>query len=1064
MPGLPPVSLDAWGKYASEQFGALSERMISSLDAPLRLNRFREETERRINDLGGVLGDLRSGLEWATTPSAPEQGAPPQIQQVGGPAQDAYAQDSYADPGQHVGQGQLSLPVNETAPFTDPPRPGPVEAFAGGVQRTVGQVGSGLSRIGENSRPALRGIVQNRPADTLGSVAQMGLGALEAGTAPLNLPGNFLTEAAVQEGAPQGPAELAGGALNFATQGGVEAVSGLARGAMRAPGAIRSWADDALERIGNLGAFGDEAVSTGIVTNGPRRLFHGTGRSFETPDPSRFDPNGMFGPGYYLTDDARVASAYADAGAAAQVRPVDAPPGLRLLDADAPLDPQDFNAVARYVNGADAAVPDVVLDKLGGLAERAGTGRGVSGSELWEALKPNDLRTPEANALANGALAAAGFDGIRYGGGRIVPVLDDTGRAVQHTAYVVFPESLGKLRNGLSGAPGGIKLGGAFGPAAVGARAAATPGERAFDLATGTAGAVAGAATADEDAPWQERAKRAIFGAALGAPAGASLRALAGAGVADEALGAARGAAQQLSLPGMATGPTRRRLAGVPVPTLGEVTDVAQSIPLAGANSLFTNFISGAWRTVQRYAQDSAGALGDANANVLKEAWADLGGMGAAIPHALAEAARTVRQGPSQQGAQMLGSGSLANQPGKAAAALTIGTRLNAASDDIWRIVNEAGARARAVSQGASPSQANAAAQRGGDFATYAGQVSPLAEALTKARQWVNDPAAHPAKRATGLFVSTFAPYVRMPERVLVAAVGAATDPLLLPIRAAAGRTALGKAWRAGDPVARREVAGRIAVGVALDTWLAAEFGAGNLFGPPPRDRNQRLAEEAQGAKWETLHGLPLRAFGTFGQAASGLAATLAGVQRSLERGDDPTDQVRAGINEALRWTLDESYISDIARFGAAVGEGKATQELERAGAGFATRYVSPIASPINAADPYEREVEGFGGQVLSRLPGGRFALPVREDPRTDEPLRRAGSGFTRAFGERGTVQTEAMQAAGNLAQQRTAARASALRGLRASDGYKRATPAQRKQMEEATTRAVNGAFQAAVR
>jgi hypothetical protein len=58
------------------------------------------------------------------------------------------------------------------------------------------------------------------------------------------------------------------------------------------------------------------------------------------------------------------------------------------------------------------------------------------------------------------------------------------------------------------------------------ARAAQTGGERAFDIAAGTAGGIAGAATAPEDATWRERAGRGLVGSALGAVGGANLRQL----------------------------------------------------------------------------------------------------------------------------------------------------------------------------------------------------------------------------------------------------------------------------------------------------------------------------------------------------------------------------------------------------------------------------------------------------------------------------------------------------------------------------------------------------------
>lgn len=54
-------------------------------------------------------------------------------------------------------------------------------------------------------------------------------------------------------------------------------------------------------------------MAAGMVL-GPRagRYHHGTATAFKVPDASKFDPNGLYGPGYYLTRDARVASSYAN--------------------------------------------------------------------------------------------------------------------------------------------------------------------------------------------------------------------------------------------------------------------------------------------------------------------------------------------------------------------------------------------------------------------------------------------------------------------------------------------------------------------------------------------------------------------------------------------------------------------------------------------------------------------------------------------------------------------------------------------------------------------------------
>jgi hypothetical protein len=54
------------------------------------------------------------------------------------------------------------------------------------------------------------------------------------------------------------------------------------------------------------------------ATPAAERYYHGTGGGYDTPDASQFDPTGLFGPGYYLTDNPRVASSYAE-GATGEV-------------------------------------------------------------------------------------------------------------------------------------------------------------------------------------------------------------------------------------------------------------------------------------------------------------------------------------------------------------------------------------------------------------------------------------------------------------------------------------------------------------------------------------------------------------------------------------------------------------------------------------------------------------------------------------------------------------------------------------------------------------------------
>ena len=66
------------------------------------------------------------------------------------------------------------------------------------------------------------------------------------------------------------------------------------------------------------------------------------------------------------------------------------------------------------------------------------------------------------------------------------------------------------------------------------------------------------------------------------------------------------------------------------------------------------------------------------------------------------------------------------------------------------------------------------------------------------------------------------------------------------------------------------------------------------------------------------------------------------------------------------------------------------------------TRPAAALA-PLAAADPYEREAEGFVGQAMARVPGLRQRLPERLDPLTGEPQRRVGTGASRALGQYGS-------------------------------------------------------------
>lgn len=173
-----------------------------------------------------------------------------------------------------------------------------------------------------------------------------------------------------------------------------------------------------------------------------QRLYHGTGSAFDAPDPGRFATDGLYGPAYYLTDNPKIASSYAitraGADGAAGVRPVDVPRGLNLFDTEA-----DGLTATTLTNRLRATGRTELADAIDQhLGDRPYNGDQVY--RMVEGLTGSRQRT-------NRVLALAGYDGVRYPGGQHMPLQDANGSDILHNAVAVFPESLPKVRNALSG-------------------------------------------------------------------------------------------------------------------------------------------------------------------------------------------------------------------------------------------------------------------------------------------------------------------------------------------------------------------------------------------------------------------------------------------------------------------------------------------------------------------------------------------------------------------------------------------------------------------------------------
>ena len=236
------------------------------------------------------------------------------------------------------------------------------------------------------------------------------------------------------------------------------------------------------------------AKATGLAAAGTEapgfsRMYHGTGRAFEAPNAANFDPNGLYGPGYYLTSDPRVAGGivakggevmqptaeelrlgagwpapahagevleegYAQAaGSSPNVRAVDVPQNLNLLaieDTTTALSPAQVQQIYRALpvspQVANGAIQDARMFERGGFLPHR-----VTPSRVYADV----VGATGSRAAANTALAQAGFDGISHVGGQRVPMYDSAGAPIEHDVNVIFPESLDKLRNATSGRMGG---------------------------------------------------------------------------------------------------------------------------------------------------------------------------------------------------------------------------------------------------------------------------------------------------------------------------------------------------------------------------------------------------------------------------------------------------------------------------------------------------------------------------------------------------------------------------------------------------------------------------------
>jgi hypothetical protein len=208
-----------------------------------------------------------------------------------------------------------------------------------------------------------------------------------------------------------------------------------------------------------------------------------------------------------------------------------------------------------------------------------------------------------------------------------------------------------------------------------------------------------------------------------------------------------------------------------------DIPELMSALPLAAPTSLATNFTGGMARSLER-------VLGKVGEGRPAEAVVDLVAMLRAMPGAARNLRRSYSGGPTAENPGMTGEAIKEGLGQRAGAArhLTAGTAANAATDAFWRQVNETGAGAAARRRGLGAVETARLRQSAGDFATFSGPNSRVAQELTKLKRTIHDPNAPFVDKAAAWGVTSMAPYVMMPERLLRATVGA-----LVPVESAVG-------------------------------------------------------------------------------------------------------------------------------------------------------------------------------------------------------------------------------------------------------------------------------------
>jgi hypothetical protein len=195
---------------------------------------------------------------------------------------------------------------------------------------------------------------------------------------------------------------------------------------------------------------------TKVMSDGkPTRVFHGTGKTFDQFDPAKADPDALYGPGLYFTENPNIASGYtparaqSDLAAHLQRRIADGASQQEIQQLERTISKMAPNVRPAYLDITDpfdADINHIAPDAIAIAANKSLSAWGGSNATAETLLSKVRGRTVPVTyeelaqwvgkAQANGVLRQIGHDGITHTGG------GNTGNA-PHKVWIGFkPEQI----------------------------------------------------------------------------------------------------------------------------------------------------------------------------------------------------------------------------------------------------------------------------------------------------------------------------------------------------------------------------------------------------------------------------------------------------------------------------------------------------------------------------------------------------------------------------------------------------------------------------------------------